>query len=64
MYYTDSTCERYFKNCPKCGARLPNCKMVLLIKANSYNKKNLTRLCENCYNELIEYLGIEDVDVD
>ena len=61
--YADSRHERYFKACPKCGVKLPNYKMVLLMKANSYNRKNLTRVCEKCYNELLKYLGIEDVEL-
>ena len=61
--YADSNHERYFKTCPKCGVRLPNYKMVLLMKANDYTKKNLTRVCDKCYAELLEFLGIEDVDI-
>lgn len=61
--YSDSRHERYFKACPKCGVRLPNNKMILLKKANWYGSKNLTRLCKDCYKNLLEYLKIEDVEL-
>lgn len=59
----ESNYDRYFKNCPKCGVRLPNNSMILLKKANWYGAKNLTRLCKDCYYELLVYLRIEDVEL-
>ena len=55
--------ERYFAICPMCGYRMPQRKMILLRKADSYNCKNLTRVCENCYLKLSDFMGVSDVDL-
>ena len=41
--------ERYFGECPMCGEKLPQRQMILLKKADTWNAKKLTRLCNNCY---------------
>ncbi|MDY5647092.1 MAG: hypothetical protein SPF22_08830 [Candidatus Onthovivens sp.] len=45
------------------GERLPQRHMVLLKKADTYASKKLTRLCENCYIKVLEFIGISDVNL-
>ena len=37
--------------------------MILLKKADTYASKKLTRLCENCYIKVLEFIGISDVNL-
>jgi len=53
--------ERYFDVCPICGEKLPQVKMITLKKANRWNSRILTRVCKECYTNLLDYLGIRDV---
>lgn len=55
--------ERYFAICPMCGDRLPMISMVALKKCDRYRMKNLTKLCENCYIKVLDFIGISDVDL-
>lgn len=59
----NSTHERYNKTCPKCGKTYPTNETVILMKAFAGYKKHLTRLCEECYYDMLDYLGIDDVEV-
>ena len=45
------------------GEMLPQRHMVLLKKADTYASKKLTRLCENCYIKVLEFIGISDVNL-
>lgn len=55
--------ERYFDFCPICGNRLPQREMILLKKADIYRERKLTRLCENCFLKVLDFIGISDVDL-
>ena len=59
--YADSRHERYLKECGKCGKKYPNIEMVTLMRNFCSEKKSLIKICEGCYNELLNFLGIEDV---
>ena len=56
--------ERYFDRCPMCGERKPQVYMVQLKKQGRYTAKKLTRLCQNCYLKVLDFIGISDVAVD
>ncbi len=62
-YKSWSSEERYFAECPICNQRLPMIRMITLKKADRYSSKNLTKLCENCYIKMLEYIGITDVEL-
>ena len=53
--------ERYFDYCPMCGEKFPMVRMVTIKKAKRYGSKNLTKLCNNCYIKLLDFIGINDV---
>lgn len=55
--------DRFFDCCPMCGDILPARRMILLKKSDTYRLKNLTRLCENCYIKVLDFIGIKDVDL-
>lgn len=59
--YADAKHERYLKECGKCRKKYPNIEMVTLIRNFCSEKKSLIKLCEDCYNEVLDFLGIEDV---
>ena len=62
--YADAKHERYKKECGKCGKKGSGSEMILLMKSFCSYKKNLVRLCEDCYYELLDFLDIEDVDME
>lgn len=55
--------DRYFSVCPMCGERQPMVKMVTLKKADRYNVKNLTKVCNNCYLKVLDFIGISDINL-
>ena len=54
--------DRYFTNCPMCGKKEAMRKMVLLKKADVWNCRNLTYICQNCYVNVLDFIGINDVE--
>lgn len=62
--YADSKHERYKKECGKCGKKYAGSEMILLMRSICSCKKNLIRLCEDCYYELLDFLNIEDVEME
>lgn len=45
------------------GEKQPQRQMILIKKADTYTNKKLTRLCENCYVKLLDFIGISDVNL-
>lgn len=52
------------KECGKCGKKYAGSEMILLMRSICSCKKNLIRLCEDCYYDLLEFLNIEDVEIE
>lgn len=55
--------ERYFDFCPMCNKRFPQREMILLKKADIYRERKLTRVCQNCYLKVLDFIAISDVDL-
>lgn len=49
------------KECGKCGNKYPNIEMFTLMRNFCSEKKSLIKICNDCYNEVLDFLGIEDV---
>lgn len=49
--------------CAKCKKEYTNDYLIQLIKRRETGGKILTKLCEDCYLELLEFLEIKDVEV-
>ena len=45
------------------GIKLPQRQMITIKKSNSWNSKNLTKLCKDCYIKVLEFIGISDVNL-
>jgi hypothetical protein len=45
-----------------CGKKEAMRKMVLFKKANAWNCRNLTYICQNCYVKVLDFIGINDVE--
>ena len=56
--YADARHERYLKECGKCRKKYAGSEMILLMRSICSCKKNLIRLCEDCYYDLLEFLNI------
>jgi transposase-like protein len=59
--------EKYLKSltnknitCAKCGKNNPNYTINIKNK-EIYQQKKLCHLCNKCYNELLDYLGVCDI---
>lgn len=63
----DTDLENYLKSltnkkimCAKCGSKNPNYTINIQNKKKIQQKK-LCNLCEACYSDLLDYLGICDI---
>ena len=52
--------ERQNLNCIKCKEDDAN-YTINIKNRQKYQQKKLCNLCENCYNELLDYLGVCDI---
>lgn len=66
----DEELKKYLKNltekkpiCLKCGKLRPNYTININNKSAAQHKK-LFSLCDKCYSEFLEQMGIQDIDWD
>jgi hypothetical protein len=56
--------ERTFRKCGKCGREYPANGLITLTRNLCSQKKNLTKVCDACYNEVLDFLGVEDREME
>ena len=56
--------DRVFKKCGKCGKEYPASGMIMISRNFCSEKRNLIKVCEDCYNEFLNFLGIEDAEME
>lgn len=58
--YLKSLADRKSSNCVKCGKA--NADYTINVRNNNkFQQKKLCSLCENCYNNMLDNLGVSDI---
>lgn len=61
--FINNISQRNYQMCCKCGQNTVDKQDRIGIFIYRYNEnRKLCTLCKNCYSELLDYLGISDID--